>query len=161
MADHAPVMMWMTDPTGSLSYLNGLWSEFTGQTHEEALGYRRLEGVASAKIVEGSQRIFFGANAAREPFRIEYRLRRGDGSYRWALSAAAPRFGDDGEFLGYIGSVIDIEDRKEAEQILQQANEMLEAAGRGRGRRANPGGGAAAPSTEDGSCRQAHRRRCA
>ncbi|MFZ2007108.1 MAG: ATP-binding protein, partial [Stellaceae bacterium] len=125
MADHAPVMMWMTDPTGSLSYLNGLWSEFTGQTHEEALGYGAWKALHPQDL-EGSQRIFFGANAAREPFRIEYRLRRGDGSYRWALSAAAPRFGDDGEFLGYIGSVIDIEDRKEAEQILQQANEALE-----------------------------------
>jgi signal transduction histidine kinase len=47
--------------------------------------------------------------------------------YRWALSAAAPRFSDGGEFLGYIGSVIDITERKEAEQVLQQANEQLEA----------------------------------
>ena len=75
---------------------------------------------------ERSRRIFFAANEAREPFRIEYRLRRRDGTYRWVLSAAGPRFGDDDEFLGYIGSVIDITDRKEAEQILQQANEILE-----------------------------------
>ena len=125
MADHAPVMMWMTDPTGSLTYLNRLWSEFTGQTREEALGYGAWKALHPEDL-EGSQEIFFGANAAREPFRIEYRLRRNDGSYRWALSAAGPRFGDDGAFLGYIGSVIDIEDRKEAEQILQQANEALE-----------------------------------
>jgi signal transduction histidine kinase/DNA-binding response OmpR family regulator len=75
---------------------------------------------------EESRRIFFAANEAREPFRIEYRLRRSDGAYRWALSAAGPRFGDDNEFLGYIGSIIVITDRKEAEQILQQANEILE-----------------------------------
>ncbi len=73
-----------------------------------------------------SERIFFNANAAREAFRIEYRLRHVDGAYRWALSAAAPRFSGDGDFLGYIGSVIDISDRKRAEQVLRQANEDLE-----------------------------------
>jgi PAS domain S-box-containing protein len=52
---------------------------------------------------------------------------RVDGVYRWALSAAAPRFGANGEFLGYIGSVIDITERKEGEQVLEQANEILEA----------------------------------
>ncbi len=58
--------------------------------------------------------------------RLEYRLRRGDGVYRWALSAAGPRFGEECEFLGHIGSVIDITDRKEAEEIPRQANELLE-----------------------------------
>lgn len=125
MADHAPVMMWMTDPTGSLTYLNRLWSEFTGQTPEHALGFGAWEALHPEDRPE-SEGIFFTANAAHEQFRIECRLRRRDGVYRWALNAASPRFGDDGAFLGYIGSVIDITDRKEAEQILQQANEILE-----------------------------------
>jgi PAS domain S-box-containing protein len=125
MAEHAPVMMWVTDPSGSLTYLNRLWYEFTNQAHEEALGFGAWN-VLHPDDRAHSQRLFFDANAAHEPFRIEFRLRRSDGLYRWALSAAGPRFGEDGEFLGYIGSVIDIEDRKEAEQILQQANEMLE-----------------------------------
>jgi PAS domain S-box-containing protein len=125
MAEHAPVMMWMTDPTGSLTYLNRLWSEFTGQSHEDALGFGAWEALHPDDREE-ARRIFFAANAARRPFRIEYRLRRSDGAYRWALSAAGPRFDDDNEFLGYIGSVIDIADRKEAEQILQRANDVLE-----------------------------------
>jgi len=125
MAEHAPVMMWITDPSGSLTYLNRVWSECTGQTQEEALGYGAWKALHPEDL-EQAQRIFFAANAAREAFRIEYRLRRSDGTYRWALSAAAPRFGEDGEFLGYIGSVIDIEDRKQAEHILRQTNEVLE-----------------------------------
>jgi PAS domain S-box-containing protein len=125
MADHAPVMMWMTDPAGSLSYLNRLWMEFTGQRQEEAIGLGAWEAVHPDDR-EGLRRAFVEASAGRNPFRMEYRLRRADDSYRWALSAAGPRFGDDGEFLGHIGSVIDITDRKEAEQILQQANELLE-----------------------------------
>jgi PAS domain S-box-containing protein len=125
MAENAPVMMWMTDQTGALTYLNRLWSEFTGQSHEAALGFGAWEAL-HPEDRDKSERIFFAANAAREPFRIECRLRRSDGTYRWALSAAGPRFGDDNEFHGYIGSVIDITDRKEVEQILRQANEMLE-----------------------------------
>ena len=125
MADHAPIMMWMTDPTGSLTYLNRLWSEFTGQSLREAQGYGAWNALHSEDR-ERSKDIFLEANAMRKAFRIEYRLRRVDGTYRWALSAAAPRFGNDNEFLGYIGSVIDITDRKEAERILQQTNVILE-----------------------------------
>jgi PAS domain S-box-containing protein len=126
MADHAPMMTWVTDPDGLLTYLNRGWSEFTGQTPQEALGLGAWDAL-HPEDREHSERIFFEANSARETFRIEYRLRRADGTYRWALSAAAPRFGEDGEFLGYIGSVIDITDRKEAEQFLERANETLEA----------------------------------
>jgi PAS domain S-box-containing protein len=126
MADHAPVMMWMTDSTGSLSYLNRSWSEFTGQTPEEGLGFGAWSAL-HPDDQERSRRTFLEANIARTAFRIEYQLRRADGAYRWALSAAAPRFNDEGEFVGYIGSVIDITDRKQAEQLLQHANELLEA----------------------------------
>ena len=125
MAEHAPVMMWMTDPTGSLTYLNRLWTDFTGQREEEALGFGAWAALHPDDR-EDARRAFFDATAAKSPVRLEYRLRRSDGGYRWALSAAGPRFGDDGEFLGHIGSVIDITDRKEAEQILRQANESLE-----------------------------------
>jgi hypothetical protein len=59
--------------------------------------------------------VFVAANAAHEPFRLEYRLRRADGAYRWAIDAASPRFGEDGAFLGYVGSVIDIDERKNQE----------------------------------------------
>ncbi len=125
MADNAPVMMWMTDATGSLTYLNRGWTEFTGQTQQEALGFGAWN-VLHPEDREPAERQFLAANAAREPFRIEYRLRRDDGVYRWALSAAAPRYSDDATFLGYIGSVIDIGDRKEAEQLLRQTNDILQ-----------------------------------
>jgi signal transduction histidine kinase/ActR/RegA family two-component response regulator len=59
-------------------------------------------------------------------FRTDYRLRRFDGQYRWCIDSAAPRFGLGGEFRGYVGSVIDITERKQAEQDLQRLNESLE-----------------------------------
>jgi PAS domain S-box-containing protein len=126
MADHAPMMTWVTDPSGSLTYLNRGWSDFTGQPPDAALGRGAWDALHPADRAS-SEEIFLRANEARRSFHIEYRLRRVDGVYRWALSAAAPRFGEDSEFLGYIGSVIDITERKEAEQVLEQANEILEA----------------------------------
>ncbi|WP_206957476.1 response regulator [Trinickia acidisoli] len=125
MANHAPVMMWVSDPTGSLTYLNRLWCEFTGQSLDEALGAGAWNALHAddRKQYEDS---FLSANTTGEAFSAECRVRRADGVYRWALSAAAPRFSDDGAFLGYIGSIIDITHRKEAERILRETNVVLE-----------------------------------
>ena len=126
MADHAPVMMWVTDAEGRCTYLNRLWYEFTGQTEAEALGLGWTEATHPDDQAM-AERVFLSANAARAAFQIEYRLRRADGAYRWAVDAASPRFGDDGAFLGFVGSVVDVTARKQAEDVLRAANETLEA----------------------------------
>lgn len=115
MADHAPVMLWVTDVTGRCVYLSRSWYEFTGQTKAESLGFGWLKAV-HPDDAEHSGAVFLAANARRSPFRLDYRLRRKDGEYRWAIDSASPRFGPGGEFLGYIGSVIDISERKHVEQ---------------------------------------------
>lgn len=124
MADHAPVMIWVTEQDASCSYLSQSWYEFTGQTPETALGFGWLDAV-HPKDQKSSQEIFETANRNREGFRLEYRLRRKDGSYTWAIDSAHPRFDADGRFLGYIGSVIDIGERKEAEEKLQASENQL------------------------------------
>jgi PAS domain S-box-containing protein len=126
MSENAPVMLWMTDAAGGITYVNRRWSEFTGQTAESALGSGAWE-MLSPDDQARSLRTFLDANEARQPIRMEFRLYHRDAEYRWALTAASPRVSDDGEFLGYIGSVIDISDRKEAERVLREANELLEA----------------------------------
>ena len=105
MADNAPVMIWVTDAAGRCVYLNRQWYEFTGQTEAEALGMGWLEAVHEDDRASSSA-IFLEANLRRAPFRLDYRLRRADGIYRWAVDAAAPRIGPSGEYLGYVGSVI-------------------------------------------------------
>ena len=126
MADHAPLIMWVTEPDGYCSYLNRRWYEFTGQTEKEALGlgWTTATHPDDEKMAGGA---FIAATAAQGPFRVEYRLRRADGTYRWAIDAAAPRFAEDGTFLGHVGSVIDIDERREAEEALRQANGLLAA----------------------------------
>ncbi|EGF93187.1 sensory box protein [Asticcacaulis biprosthecium C19] len=125
MADHAPVMTWVTDASGYCTYLNRAWYEFTGQTKGEAEGFGWLT-VTHPDDKARADEVFRQANEDQKPFRIEYRLRHADGSYRWAIDAAAPRFDQDGQFLGYIGSVIDISERKEAELALRELNDRLE-----------------------------------
>jgi PAS domain S-box-containing protein len=124
MADHAPVMMWVTDPDGYCSYLNRAWFEFTGQTRDEARGFGWLTAIHPDDAHE-AERVFREANTTRSSFTLEYRLRRADGTYAWAIDAAAPRFGDDGTHLGYIGSVIDIDARRSGEERQRQSEATL------------------------------------
>lgn len=115
MADNAPVMIWVTDTRGECTYLSKSWYEFTGQTEATGLGFGWLE-VVHPEDRQLTRDIFSNANQRREAFKFEYRLRCKDGEYRWAIDAASPWFSENGEFQGYIGSVIDIHDRKQTEE---------------------------------------------
>lgn len=119
MADHAPVMVWVTEPDGACSFLSQSWYDFTGQAAGRGLGFGWLDAVHPDHRA-AARDAFAAANADRAPFRLEYRLRRADGENRWVLDAAAPRLSADGGFLGYIGSAIDITDRKAAEAALDR-----------------------------------------
>ncbi|HEY5756749.1 MAG TPA: response regulator [Steroidobacter sp.] len=125
MADNAPVMVWVTEADGSCSFLSKSWYEFTGRTPEVALGFGWLQALHPEDIAM-AERSYLEANRSHKAFRIEYRLRRADGSYAWALDAAQPRLDPTGRFLGYVGSVLDIQERKEWEQKLRSWNESLE-----------------------------------
>jgi PAS domain S-box-containing protein len=127
-ADAAPAMLWVTEPDASCSFLSRGWYEFSGQTEREALGFGWLDALHPEDRA-GSHDAFLAAIASRERFTLEHRIARHDGEYRWALCAGRPRFGPSGEFLGYSGSVIDIHDRRRAEEQLRQAAKM-EAIGR-------------------------------
>ncbi|HWK51668.1 MAG TPA: PAS domain S-box protein, partial [Steroidobacter sp.] len=124
MAENSPLMMWITDAKGQGIYLNRVWHDFTGQTEEQALGLGWTHALHPDDR-DAATRHFLEASAEHKDFRLEYRLRRHDGEYRWAIDAASPRFSGDGEFLGYIGSVIDISERKQAEEALMNLNETL------------------------------------
>ena len=125
MSDWAPVMIWLARADGGFEYLNKRWLEFTGQTSAEAQGFGWLQ-----VLHEGDRRIVrekhVAAVQAREPLMVEYRLRRHDGEYRWCSSTAAPRRGPDGAFLGHVGSVVDITDRRRVEESLAAEKDVLE-----------------------------------
>jgi PAS domain S-box-containing protein len=124
MADNAPVMIWVTDATGYCTYLNQGWYDFTGQTEATGLGFGWLDAV-HPEDSESSKNVFLNATHRQEVFRVEYRLRRKDGQYRSCIDTASPWFGEDGEFKGFIGSVIDISDVYDELRLRKQAEEAL------------------------------------
>ncbi len=129
LADSAPVLIWMADENGACIYLNKPWLDFTGRTMEEELGTGWADMVHPDDL-ERARSIFRDAVAARGELMMEFRLRRHDGEYRWLFETGIPRFTPGGSFIGYIGSCIDITDRKLAEIGLRQAKEEAEAASR-------------------------------
>lgn len=118
MADDAPVMIWITDPTGYCTYLNKQWLEFTGQTLEEGRGLGWTNAVHEDDREEAG-RVFLECSTQRKPFNFDYRIRHQNGTYRWAIDSGKPRFDNEGNFLGFIGTVTDITERKKAEEQLQ------------------------------------------
>ncbi|WP_438043186.1 PAS domain S-box protein [Sorangium sp. So ce128] len=124
MADHAPVMIWVTGADGGCTYASRGWLDFSGQTEAAALGFGWIEAV-HPEDRSAAMEAFLRANERREDYRIDFRVRRRDGVYRWCIDSAAPRLGPGGEFLGYVGSIIDITERKEAELQLQEREEGL------------------------------------
>jgi two-component system sensor kinase FixL len=115
VANAAPVLIWMSAPDKLCTFFNKGWLEFTGRTIDQELGSGWTEGV-HAEDRDRCLAVYERAFDAREPFTMEYRLRRSDGEYRWVLDSGTPRFAPDGAFLGYIGSGIDITERKRAEE---------------------------------------------
>jgi PAS domain S-box-containing protein len=123
MADKAPVLIWMTGIDGLCNYFNKPWLEFTGRTMEQEVGIGWTEGV-HPDDVQGCFDIFLPAFQARKPFRMEYRLRRADGEYRWMIESGIPRYTGGGEFAGYIGSNIDITELKRAEAERERLRQL-------------------------------------
>ncbi|MBD1842050.1 PAS domain S-box protein [Cyanobacteria bacterium FACHB-63] len=124
MADNTPMMIWMTDATGDYTYLNRRWHEFTGQPEAAGLGLGWLNAVHPDDY-KATKTIFLDAVEHHEAFQMEYRLRGHDGHYHWMIGAGNPWLDSAGQFKGHIGSVVDIHDRKLAEEALHQSENRL------------------------------------
>jgi PAS domain S-box-containing protein len=117
VADSAPVLIWIAGPDMLATWFNKYWLDFVGRTMAQEVGEGWIENLHSEDRSH-SREIYAAALGQRQYFRLECRLRRSDGSYRWLLNQGTPRYqGDD--FVGFIGSCVDINDNKEAEAIVR------------------------------------------
>lgn len=111
LADASPAMIWMSGPDAMYTYFNRAWLEFRGSRLEDETGNGwtdRLHPDDRDFCIETYLKSF----SARQPFRIQYRMRRAGGEYCWVEDAGVPRFDEAGVFDGFVGSAADINDRK-------------------------------------------------
>lgn len=120
MASSAPVMIWACDAHGGYSFFNDQWVLFTGLSRETLLTSPWMMDVHT-EDQPTRRRVFLSAFQERKEFRVEYRLRRHDGRYRWILDTGVPMFDGDGQFIGYIGNCVDITERHVMEEALAQS----------------------------------------
>ncbi len=120
MADVAPVLLWMAETDSLCTFFNQTWLDFTGRSLEEEWGVGWAEGIYFEDF-QKCMDTYIAAFNSRRVFEMEYRLRRRDGEYRWILDRGTPRYSPNGDFAGYIGSCVDISDRKQLESKLIKA----------------------------------------
>jgi PAS domain S-box-containing protein len=124
MADSAPMMLWMSGVDKECTYVSRGWLEFTGRPLKAELGVGWTLGIHPDDYAY-CLRTYEEAFDRRQSFRMEYRVRRHDGEYRWLLDSGAPRFDPDGRFAGYIGSAMDVTEHRLAEDALSNLNHRL------------------------------------
>jgi PAS domain S-box-containing protein len=135
LIDQSPIMLWVVDVKGELSFASQAWLSFRGRTLKEELGAGWTGGLhpedAAASLAE-----FGEAIRARRPTALEYRTRRADGAYRWISSFGLPSFGSEGAYLGHVGTYVDItvaresgseagEEPRQLRALIENAHDMV------------------------------------
>ncbi len=118
LAEAVPEIIWTTDPTGAVDFVNSCWHRLTGLTPEES------RGAGWQVIVHPDDRPTCAEKWARSiatgnPYEIEYRLHHADGSYRWFLGRANAIRDEQGKIVKWFGTSTDIDDQKHNQQILE------------------------------------------
>ncbi|HTB73874.1 MAG TPA: PAS domain-containing sensor histidine kinase [Polyangiaceae bacterium] len=114
LVEHSPVMIWRSGLDAKCDYFNDRWLAFTGRSIGQEIGDGWAEGVHPDDR-DRSVADYLSHFRRREPFELEYRLRRSDGVYRWISDRGVPFTHEAGTFSGFIGSCIDVDDRRRAQ----------------------------------------------
>lgn len=119
LVQNSPVMIWRAGLDAKCDYFNETWLDFTGRSLEQEMGDGWAEGVHPDDL-ERCVSFYLDHFRRREPFEMEYRLRRHDGEFRWIFDRGVPFTDDAGAFAGFIGSCIDVDERRRAQEVRQQ-----------------------------------------
>jgi PAS domain S-box-containing protein len=127
VADSAPVLIWMSGVDKLCTFFNRPWLEFTGRSMEQELGNGWAQGV-HADDLQKCLEVYAQAFDARQPFVMQYRLRRNDGEYRWISDQGVARYDTQGNFAGYIGSCVDVTELVHKDEALRESEERMRVA---------------------------------
>ena len=122
LAEHSPVMVWRSGLDASCDYFNETWLAFTGRSLEQELGNGWAQGVHPEDF-DRCLAHYLGHFDRREPFEMEYRLRRHDGEYRWIFDRGVPFNDTAGSFAGFIGSCVDVDERRKTQHAREQRDQ--------------------------------------
>lgn len=125
MANSSPVMIWMTDAEGDPTFANRAWLEFVGIDTAEAMTHKVWCNTVHPDDLETAFVDYYRNTQRSEPIAIEYRLRHASGEWRWVLDQGMPLYYNNDQFMGYIGSLIDITEHKNIEQTLRDAEAFI------------------------------------
>ena len=124
LAEASPVLIWEADVNKLCTYFNAKWLTYRGRTMEEELGNGWTEGI-HPDDKDFCLETFSTAFDARKAFSMEYRLRKGDGTYGWVYDQGSPKYDKAGLFTGYLGACTDINELKESRDALHEKGELL------------------------------------
>lgn len=128
VANTAPVLIWMTNNQGKLTFVNHEWLNLTGQCSWGKIGSKWLKLIHPDDFAY-YWRVYHQAIADRTRFQIQFRLQHPQKGYQWLLSRGVPRFTQEGEFLGFIGSCVDISEHKQLEEELLKVTQAVACSG--------------------------------
>ena len=126
MADASPVMIWTLDPDGNSTYYNKKATDFTGHSEAQLRDGTTWQTAIHPDDIQFSAAIVGNAVKTQQPYQMECRMRRADGEWRWLLSHGVPRIDEKGQLVGYVGSSVDITDRKIAEESLKASDDRYQ-----------------------------------
>lgn len=115
LVEHAPTLVWRAGVDGLCDYFNATWLRFTGRPLEQEMGNGWVSGVHPDDM-KRCMEIYLSHFERRQAFEMEYRLRRHDGVYRYLFDRGVPFTDDEGHFAGFIGSCVDVHERREADR---------------------------------------------
>jgi PAS domain S-box-containing protein len=118
--DTVPAIVFTAGAERHCEYVNQRWTDYTGLSPEESLG-DRWRVVLHPDDLEPTIQRWLQARREKVPFEWLYRYRRKDGMYRWFLMRSQPFFDATGRIYQWLGTAIDIHDRKEAEDALRES----------------------------------------
>jgi PAS domain S-box-containing protein len=118
-ANAAPVLIWMSGQDKRCTWFNQRWLDFVGRNIEQEIGDGWCDNVHPADF-DRALDTYHAAFDARRSYEMEFRLQRDDGAWRWLLERGTPHFGPNGEFVGYIGTCIDITEHRETVEQLRE-----------------------------------------
>jgi PAS domain S-box-containing protein len=124
LTEALPQLVWGARPDGSCDYFSAQWANYTGVIERDLLGWRWMEALHPDDR-ETTRQFWMESVAGRRPYDVEYRVRRGDGTYGWFKTRGTPIRDGDGRIVKWFGTCTDITDRKRAEQTLKDQEQEL------------------------------------